>query len=55
MRRRNFFIPDDLMADAAHFADMIGISVADFVRLALTKYVEALKRASQSKAQERKS
>ena len=51
MKRRNFFLPDELMADAQAYAEKIGINTSDFVRLALTKYIEALKRAEQ-RAQE---
>jgi antitoxin component of RelBE/YafQ-DinJ toxin-antitoxin module len=49
VKRWNLFIPDDLIAEAKALADKKGVSVAEVVRIALTKYLEAVRRAKEAK------
>jgi metal-responsive CopG/Arc/MetJ family transcriptional regulator len=44
-RRRNFFLLDTLMEEVNQFAEKRGTSMAKVIETALTKYLEAVKRA----------
>lgn len=49
MRRRNYFLPDELVAKAEKLAEKRSISVAEVVRTALEKYLAAVERAEAAK------
>lgn len=48
MRRRNFYLPDDLMAEVGELATSKGVSTADILRRALAAYVKAWKAKNDS-------
>jgi predicted DNA-binding protein len=48
--RRNFFIPDELHDQAAALARRKGVRTADIVRTALEKYLTAVKKAEEARA-----
>lgn len=45
MTRRNLFLPDDLVAEAKKLAEKQGVPMAEVVRVALEKYLQAVRRA----------
>ena len=49
LRRRNLFLPDSLMEEAKRLADRKGVTMAEIVRTALEKYLQAVKRAEEAK------
>lgn len=51
VRRRNFYLPDELMAEAKSLADRKGVTMAAVVRTALEKYLAAVKRAETKPAE----
>lgn len=53
LRRRNLFLPDDLMQAAAKIADQRGVSVAEVVRVALAAYLKAVKKAQDARQEPR--
>jgi hypothetical protein len=49
LRRRNLFLPDSLMDEAKRLADRKGVPMAEIVRTALEKYLQAVKRAEEAR------
>lgn len=52
MRRHNLFLPDEMVAEARKLAERRGIALADVVRTALEKYLQAVKRAEEARKAE---
>lgn len=50
MRRRNLYLPDALMDDVKKLADRRKIAMADVIRTAIEKYLAAVKKAEEAKA-----
>lgn len=49
MRRRNMYLPEDLMDEVKALADRKGLTMTDVVRTALEKYLAAVKKAEAAK------
>lgn len=49
MKRHNLFLPDALVDDARKLAQRRGIALADVIRTALEKYLQAVRRAEEAK------
>lgn len=49
MKRHNLYLPDQLVADAKKLAERHGIALADVVRAALEKYLQAVKRSMEAR------
>lgn len=49
MRRRNYYLPDELVEQAQKLATRRQTSVSDIIRTALQKYMEAVERAEKAK------
>ena len=52
MRRHNLFLPDQMVEEARKLAERRGIALADVVRTALEKYLQAVKRAEEARKAE---
>lgn len=52
MRRHNLFLPDEMVMEARKLAERRGIALADVVRTALEKYLQAVKRAEEARKAE---
>lgn len=52
MKRHNLFLPDEMVAEARKLAERRGIALADVVRTALEKYLQAVKRAEEARKAE---
>lgn len=52
MKRHNLYLPDQLVADARKLASRHGIALADVIRTALEKYLQAVKRAEETRKAE---
>ncbi len=51
MRRRNMYLPEDLMEEVKALADRKGLTMTDVVRTALEKYLQAVKKAEAAREQ----
>lgn len=49
MKRHNLFLPDEMVAEARKLAEKRGIALADVIRVALEKYLQAVKRAQEAR------
>lgn len=48
--RRNVYLPDELYASATSLAKRKGVSTADVIRTSLEKYLAAVKKAEEARA-----
>ena len=49
-KRWNLFMPEDLLEQIKHLADRKNVPAADVVRIACEKYLAAVKRAEEARA-----
>ena len=50
MKRRNIFLPDELVAAVKEVADKRGQTMAHVIRTAIERYLAAIKRAEEAKS-----
>lgn len=49
MKRHNLYLPDELVEEARKLAQDNGISLADVIRAAIEKYLQAVKRSKEAR------
>jgi hypothetical protein len=49
VKRHNLFLPDEMVAEARKLAQKRGVALADVIRTALDKYLQAVRRAAEAK------
>lgn len=49
MKRHNLYLPTELVEEARKLAEKHGIALADVVRAALEKYLQAVKRSMEAR------